>query len=292
MLKKLGSMISRKKQSLYYAAKEKDMPALRKEFLARNECGIKVQLLEREDLLSLTGIEAPGAILSQVAAQTDAYLFTHALHQASIQKGLQVYDRTPVLDIAHQKRSVKLKTGTGHSITAKKIVYATGYEVVELIDKPFVKLHSTFSVASEPLVAHRPYWKNEMLIWNTANPYLYARATPEGRVIAGGRDVPFISPRKREQLIPMKTRQLTADINKLFPDLDFIPEFSWTGTYGVTSDGLPFIGPYKKRPNGYFALGFGGNGITFSLIAAEILADIMTGRKNRDLSLFSFDRVP
>jgi glycine/D-amino acid oxidase-like deaminating enzyme len=280
-----------KKKSLYIAAREKDMPGLRKEFLARKESGIAVHMLERESLLSRTGIEAPGAILSDNAAQTDAYLFTHALHQASIKKGLQVYDRTRITSIDHKPRSVQLVTANGNRISAGKIVYATGYEVVEFIDKPIVKLHSTYAVASEPLTGKRPFWTNEMLLWNTAKPYLYVRATPEGRVIVGGRDEPFIYPHKREKLIGSKTRLLTADIAKLLPGLGFIPEFSWTGTYGVTKDGLPFIGPYRKRPNGYFALGFGGNGITFSLVAAEILADIMTGKKNSDLALFSFERI-
>jgi len=37
-------------------------------------------------------------------------------------------------------------------------------------------------------------------------------------------------------------------------------------------------------------LGFGGNGITFSVIAAEIIRDMITGKRNKDASLFSFDR--
>lgn len=279
-----------KKKSLYYAARVRDLPGLRKEFLARKNSGIGVRFLEQDELALKTGIEAPGAILSSVAAQTDAYAFTHALHQSSIRKGLQVYDRTKVIKIDHQKRKVELTTDTGHTIQAKKLVYATGYEVVHYISKPIVKLHSTFAVASEPLSVPRPYWANEMLIWNTARPYLYARSTKEGRVIVGGRDETFTSPWKRERMLPLKTKQLTGDIHKLLPDIGFIPEFSWTGTYGETKDGLPYIGPYKKLANSYFALGFGGNGITFSLIAAEIIADLASGRKNADADIFSFDR--
>jgi len=70
-----------------------------------------------------------------------------------------------------------------------------------------------------------------------------------------------------------------------------VPEFSWAGTFGSTKDGLPFIGPYKKLQNSYFALGFGGNGITFSLVAAEMISAELTGKKNVDIKLFSFDRL-
>jgi glycine/D-amino acid oxidase-like deaminating enzyme len=81
------------------------------------------------------------------------------------------------------------------------------------------------------------------------------------------------------------------DFQKLVPSVPFIKEFSWTGTFGSTKDGLPVIGPYRKVPNSFFALGFGGNGITFSLIAARILSDILKGKKSKDASLFSFERL-
>ena len=169
-------------------------------------------------------------------------------------------------------------------------MYATGYEVVQYIDKPIVKLQSTYATISEPLSLKKPFWKNDMLLWNTANPYLYIRTTPDNRIIVGGRDEEFYSPVKRDALIAAKTKRLTYDFHKIFPAINFIPEFTWTGTFASTKDGLPFIGTYKKLPNSYFALGFGGNGITFSLIAAEIIAGLMKGKKNLGEKIFSFDR--
>jgi len=53
---------------------------------------------------------------------------------------------------------------------------------------------------------------------------------------------------------------------------------------------LPYIGSYKKLTNSFFALGFGGNGITFSQVAGEIIADLVKGKKNKDAGLFSFER--
>jgi len=51
-------------------------------------------------------------------------------------------------------------------------------------------------------------------------------------------------------------------------------EFSWAGIFGSTKNGLPFIGTFKNYRIVYL-LGFGGNGITFSAVAAEILTDIV-----------------
>jgi glycine/D-amino acid oxidase-like deaminating enzyme len=87
-----------------------------------------------------------------------------------------------------------------------------------------------------------------------------------------------------------KSLLLQKDFSKLFPGIDLIPEFSWTGTFGSTKDALPYIGTYDKTPHTYYALGFGGNGITFSVLAAEIIRDMILGKKNKDAGLFSFDR--
>ena len=40
----------------------------------------------------------------------------------------------------------------------------------------------------------------------------------------------------------------------------------------------------------FFALGYGGNGITFSVIAAKIITDLYLGRPNPDADIFRFDR--
>ncbi|MBC7873487.1 MAG: FAD-binding oxidoreductase [Ferruginibacter sp.] len=287
---KIGFKNFQEKESLYYAAAKKDVGDLKKEFLIRKKQGFRVRYLE-EDIFKKTGLTAPAAILSADAAQTDAYMFTHHLHQDGLKKGLRVFDRTPVVAIDHKTRGVELVTENGYRVKAKKLVYATGYEVVEYIDKPIVKLKSTYATISEPLPEQGPYWKNDRLLWNTADPYLYMRTTPDNRIVVGGRDENFYSPKKRDQLIVSKTKQLTGDFKKLFPGIDFIPEFTWTGVFGSTKDGLPFIGPYKKLPNSYFALGFGGNGIVFSLIAAEMIASQLIGKKNPDAPIFSFDRL-
>lgn len=276
-----------KKKSLYYATFKKDVSWLKKEYEARKDAGFKVRYLEADELEKEFGFKGYGAILSDQAAQTNAYMLTHCLLQHKYDN--DIYDRTEITDIKHSKQGVVLKTESGYTLKAKKLVYATGYEVVDFIDKKIVDLLSTYAVVSEQY-NERDFWKDDVLIWNTANPYLYLRTTPDNRVLVGGRDENFSNPAKRDKLINKKTKQLTADVNKLFPHLKFKPEFSWTGTFGTTKDGLPYIGPYDKLPNSYFALGFGGNGITFSLIAAEIITDLILGKPNKDLELFNFDR--
>lgn len=279
------------KKSLYCAAKKKDIDFLKREYKIRKNNGLKVNYLEEDILSAQYGIIAPGAILSATAAQTNAYKFTHALHQASIKKGLRIFDRTPITKIEHEQDAVFLTTAKGHMVKAKKLVYANGYEVVNYIDKKIVSLHSTYASASEPFTSGESFWNDEVLIWNTATPYLYARTTKDKRIIIGGRDDPFKNAHTHNRRIASKTKQLKKDFEKLVPGIGYKPEFNWAGVFGSTEDGLPFIGSYAKKPNSYFALGFGGNGIVFSQIAAEIITQLVLTGTNRYSKLFSFERL-
>ena len=66
--------------------------------------------------------------------------------------------------------------------------------------------------------------------------------------------------------------------------------FEWVGTFAETPDGLPYIGRDANYPGFLFALGYGGNGITFSVIAAEIIAAECRGRSGKDADVFRIDR--
>ena len=278
------------KKSLFYAAHKNDEAFIKKEFEARKAAGFVVQYLDKTDIKNAYGFSAAGAILSKKAATTDAYAFTHALHRFSLSKGLRIFDRTKITKIRSTRRGHTLLTEDGHSIKTKRLVFATGYEVVNFIDKKIVDLKSTYATISEQFNDGTAFWKDECLIWNTAHPYLYLRTTSDRRILIGGRDENFFEPVRRDKLIKRKTAQLTKDFQRIFPQIKFNAEFSWAGTFGSTKDGLPYIGTYSKKPNSYFALGFGGNGITFSQIAAEIIADLIRGKKNADADIFSFDR--
>lgn len=287
----VGCQAFEKKQSLYYAAYKKDTILLKHEYEARKAAGFNLEFLGEQEIAKQFGFEAPAALLSQKGACVDAYSFTHNIHQHNIGKGCPVYDRTCITQIAYQKRGVKLTTADGFTISASKMINASGYEIEHFISKKIVTLHATYAFASENIPGRGEFWKENAMIWNTANPYLYMRTTNDRRIIVGGRDEAFYNPILRDKLLKKKTKQLTHDIGILFPNIPVVPEFSWTGTFGITRDALPFIGRYQKFPNTYFALGFGGNGITFSSIAAQLIRDRIKGIHNTDLDLFKFERV-
>ena len=128
-------------------------------------------------------------------------------------------------------------------------------------------------------------------MWETARPYFYLRTTADHRIVFGGADEPFANPSRRDRQLHAKTRRLERRFAALFPELAFRADYAWTGTFAETSDGLPLIGPARPGSRVLHALGYGGNGITFSQIAARILRDHCLERPNRDAALFAFDRM-
>ncbi len=116
------------------------------------------------------------------------------------------------------------------------------------------------------------------------------RTTSDGRALIGGEDDPFRNPLRRDALIPKKSKLLAKKFVDLFPDIPMEIAYAWAGTFGETKDGLAYIGSLPKLPRCYFALGFGGNGITYSVVAAEMIRDAICGRENKDMRLFRFDR--
>lgn len=153
-------------------------------------------------------------------------------------------------------------------------------------------LHSTFALASEP-IANGDFtgWPaDRCLLWDTADPYLYLRTTCDGRAIIGGCDEPFRDPQSRDRLLAAKVATLKRRFRQFFPRIPLEVAAAWAGTFGVTSDGLPFIGRHAKVPHTWFALGFGGNGTIFSVIAAEIIREALLGGEDPDGTFFGFER--
>ena len=278
-------------QTLFYASHTKHVKDLKKEYEVHKENGFNVNYLSKGDLKKNYGINKSGGIESFHSAQIDAYKFCNQILEFCKLKGLEIYDRTDVVHIEHHKDQVILKTNGGHTIEADWLIYATGYEITNYIDKNIVKLNTTWAVVSEQLENKQvKLWNNKALIWETAEPYLYMRTTRDNRIMIGGEDEQMNDPRKRALKMNNKTDRILKKFNKLFPEIKFKPEFQWAGTFGTTKDGLPYIGTYQNKPRGLFALGFGGNGITFSIIGSEINRDIILGKNNKDRHIFRFDR--
>ncbi|MDR6920749.1 FAD-binding oxidoreductase [Chryseobacterium sp. 2987] len=280
----------KRKKSLYFASKKKDVVWLKKEYEARKKAGFDVKWLDEDQILKQFGFENTyGGILSKQGASIDAFQFAHELFTHNVKKGLRIFDKTEMTHVEYHKGFNIATTLNGYQIKAKKIIYCIGYESKNLLKENFVNLKSTYAIVSE---IDEDKFKNisSTLVWNTDDPYLYMRTTDDGRILIGGGDEDFYDAKKRDALLEKKEKEILKNLKKIKPDYHFYTDFVWAGTFGETKDGLPYIGEHKKFRNSYFVLGFGGNGITFSITGMEMASLFMKNKKHPLSQYFKFGR--
>jgi glycine/D-amino acid oxidase-like deaminating enzyme len=280
------------KGSLLLAHNRAEVPAMRREFLARAAAGLPVEWWPRRTLAARSSLPQWAGIFSRSnsAAQVDAYALTYGLLAAARRRGIAVHDRTTVRRHRATPRGVELTTDRGCKIRARWLVVASGYEVDAFLPEKVMTLHSTYALASEPVTGFPGWPAGQPLIWETGTPYLYLRTTHDHRVIMGGYDEPFRDPIARDRLLKNKVAMLRRRFRQLFPQIPLEVATGWAGTFGQTRDALPFIGEHPQVPRTWFALGYGGNGITYSLLAAELFRDRLIDGVTRDADLYGFGR--
>lgn len=280
----------KRKQSLYFTTKKKDLAWLEKEYDLRKKYGFDVKWLGEKEMEEQFEFENTyGGILSKQGANIDAFRFAHELLKFNVKKGLKVFDKTEMRSVKYLKGYNLALTTDGLNIKAKKIIYCIGYESKSLIKENFVDLKSTYAMVSE---VDKDNFKNieHTLFWNTDDPYIYLRSTDDKRLLLGGGDEDFTDPEKRDSLLGKKEKEVLKILKRIKPDFHFYTDFVWAGTFGETKDGLPYIGEHEKFKNSYFVLGFGGNGITFSVIGMEMASAFMKNKKHPLSEYFSFGR--
>jgi glycine/D-amino acid oxidase-like deaminating enzyme len=152
---------------------------------------------------------------------------------------------------------------------------------------------NTYVVATRPLTPseRRRIGPGAVMLWDMGRPYHYARWTRDHRLILGGGDRPVVPERQRRQAFAEGTRGVQATFVRLYPGLEDVAlEWQWEGLFATTRDGLPYIGPHRRYPRQLFALGYGGNGMTFGFLAARLLLEWYLGNRSPDHELFAFAR--
>ncbi|MDQ3257441.1 MAG: FAD-binding oxidoreductase [Acidobacteriota bacterium] len=281
----------RRRESLYLASCGKDVDGLKTEYELRRKHGFRLDYLQPCDIERRYSFSRPAALLTHDAAEINPYKLTHQLLHAANRDGLlRVHENTEVSKFEPKETGAVLKTAEGRRVSARLVVFATGYKTQRFLPKNIVKLISSYAIASRP-VEKFTGWDDRAFVWETARPYLYVRTTADNRVIVGGADEEFIDPDKRDELIEKKSAELQRRFTELFPAIKMEIEFAWAGVFGETDDGLPYIGTIKEMPHAYLTLSYGANGVIFSLLAAELTRDYFAGVKNPDARLFRFDRA-
>lgn len=276
------------RSSIYLDGNVLDAKGLELEAQARREVGFEIELLTPKETNDRYGIRGRHAIIGYGNYTADPVRLAAGFLNVAATRGARIFSPEEIVGVRHERGRVALTAASGHRVIANHVIFATGYEMLKGIPKKGNTIISSWSIATKP--QPRSIWPTAALIWEASDPYLYIRTTPEGHVICGGEDEEISDEKLRDSKLEEKAAALSKKLAALLPDLETTAEFMWAGSFGDSRTGTPTIGRIPGMNNCYAAMGYGGNGITFSVMASQILRSAITGEADPDKALFSFHR--
>jgi glycine/D-amino acid oxidase-like deaminating enzyme len=262
-----------------YANDEKEMKYLEEEEKAAKDLGFEVNLSHAP----LHSFKHVGHLEIPHQGKFHPLKFLFSVAARAKDKGARIFEKSEVTDV-NGNGPFRVKTAKG-SVLARRIVIATYY--------PFKNPKATFLKKG----MYRSYVFEvkipkgvlpEALFIDMANPYNYFRIDRNGRwdrMILGGQDH-----RAEIKMSEAKNfRALEEYLKEILPGVKYEITRKWSGPILEPSDGLALIG--EAKPNRYVATAFSGNGMTYSLISAILLRDLILGRRNPWAELYAPNRA-
>lgn len=276
------------RDSLYLSGNVLGAGALRREGEARLRAGFNSTFLEKREVLERYGIRGRFALLGYDNFEADPRRLAAGFLLAAVARGVRVHAPVEVTGVESGARGIEAITSAGRRVSCRHLVFATGYERVKCVPAKGHPVYSTWAIATRP--QPRALWPTRCFIWEAADPYLYMRVSPDDRIICGGEDEEFSDEARRDALIESKKVALERKLKALLPGVDPRAEYAWCGSFGTSKTGMPTIGAIPGLPNCYVAMGYGGNGITFAMMAAQMLRGLITNRGDADADLVAVAR--
>lgn len=280
----LEPTVKRDAPTLYLAGDLLDSDALEAEADLHRQHGLPSDFLPAAAVAERFGIVPRSGIVSTGTYAIDPVRTCHALLARAHKHGCTLTYPVDVVALHRSAQGMLLEMADGRSFTASDVILATGYERARLFLPPAFSLLSTYVIATKPGTA--PLWKEDAMIWEASDPYLYVRSCGAGRIIAGGEDVEISQAEARDDRLQGKAGRIAARLAATLGRDRIDWDCAWTATFGSSPDGLPAIGPAQSMEHVWIAAGFGGNGIAFAALAAELLEASLDGSPDRDAECF------
>lgn len=273
------------KATLYLAGDAYGHRALEVEAETRAAIGLESAYIGPAELRDRFGVDRTGAIVSQGSASGDPARLAAGLLRRAEANGARVYSPVEVMEAASDPEGVTLLTNVGHAVRARTVVFCCGYEFPKGVPTPGAKVISTWATASKPR-QRCPAWLRDTLVWEASDPYLYFRMGGDGRLIVGGEDEASPDAHEDRAKLKRKCETIAAKLKRLLPQVQFDVDYSWAGAFGESATGLPNIGAVEGMDHTWAVMGFGGNGITYSVIASEVVSAAIRGGADPDSDLY------
>ncbi len=238
---------------------------------------------ERESRIRVAG--ATDALFTPHCARVQPARLVRGLAGAVRRLGVEVFERTPVVEIApHRART---PAGT---VEADYVIRAT-----EGFTATFAAEHRTWLPMNSSMIVTAPLpaavwdsigWAGRELLGDTAHSYMYAQRTADDRIAFGGRGRPYrygsrVDDRGRAQ--GRTVHALWRLLTDMFPAVaGSAIAHAWSGVLGVPRDWCATVHVDHSTGLGQ-AGGYTGHGVATANLAGRTLRDLVL-RRDTDLT--------
>ncbi len=246
-----------------YVYDVKDSGKLEKELDALHRIGYKAKFAETKEL----PFDTEGAICFENQAQFNPLKFL-----GGVAEGLNIYENTWVRELTDE-----LAVTNRGLIRYKRIIFATHFPIDNKHGMYFLKMYQHRSY----VVAYKNAPQVQGMYVDEAKTGFSFRSYGDCLLIGGGAHKTGKKGGNWQAI-----RQLVKDS---CPEAQEV--YAWATQDCMTLDKIPYIGQYSKRmSNCYVATGFNKWGMTSSMVAAEVLADMIVGKDNPYAEVFETSR--
>lgn len=279
---------------LYIAHRQRSLEKIAAESKILNETfGYSTRVISGEELRRdfVDEAEAVGAVHEPLGIGVHPAKLAFGYLQMARSLGARVHTASPVQQIEARGSSLFLRT-PGGTVRARAVAIATGaytsLGLTPLLRGRCMPILSN-SFVTRPLTAaelEATGFRTRQVITDTRTLRFYYRLLPDNRVQIGSRSAITGS----DATNPKHLQLLIDGLHRKFPPLRGIEiEYSWWGWVDVSHDMMPRIFRPDPKQDLFYALGYGGNGVSYSAQAGRRMAQMVAGQpfKGQDLPIFN-----
>ncbi|OYU87138.1 MAG: FAD-dependent oxidoreductase [Bradyrhizobiaceae bacterium PARB1] len=279
---------------LYLAHRQRMFDKIAAESKVQNDIfGYKTRVLSADEVRRdyVNEAECVGAVHEPLGTGVHPAKLAFGYMRMARELGAKIYTGSPVLEITTRGGVHHLRT-PGGTVHARAVGIATGaytsLGLTPLLRGRCMPIMSN-SIVTRPLTdaeLEATGFKTTQVITDTRTLRFYYRRLPDNRVQIGSR-----SAITGADAANQKHLQLLIDgLHRKFPALKGIAiNYSWWGWVDVSHDMMPRIFRPDPSQTLFYALGYGGNGVSYSAQAGRRMAQMIGGKafKGQDLPIFN-----
>jgi glycine/D-amino acid oxidase-like deaminating enzyme len=270
--------------TVYLGGNKLDADGLAKEAKLHQAHDLPTEFCDAAEIAERFGIMPRPGNVSQGGFEVDPVRLALGLLDNARDDGAKICWPHNVISLSPSSGGIEVGVEGNRTVFAKDVILCTGYERPTLFLPPAFSLMSTFVIATPPGTARG--WEHKAMYWEAADPYLYVRATADGRIVVGGEDIDSSATDVRDRLMPQKAGTILAKLETMLERDDLTIDSQWSATFGTSPDSLPAIGRAANSEHIWLSYGFGGNGIAFAAVAADLLSEALRGNQPEALKMF------